>query len=305
MLKKLKHLLEFLLVLEIMFWVNLLPQGAAAAFGRAIGRVGFRLWGYRRRVAKANLRFCFPDKDETWVDATARRSFEVFGQMIVEHMRFVRYNERNVRKWVKIENGKCFDDALGAGQGALLITGHFGSYEMGGAAIGLYGHPVTFLVGIQSNRYVDAMMNWARRRAGLGIIHMGTPALKTVIKELRANRVIALVSDQDAGEEGVVVEFFGRPVSAHRGPAVFALKTGAAYCCGYAVHDGGPRHVLHMEDAVFPEPRGGTGEEDVKYWTQLYMSYLEKWCRRYPGMYLWMHRRFKTTVPEIYENLYD
>ncbi len=305
MLRKVKHLLEFWLVLDLMVFVNVLPQAAAAAFGRAVGRVGYKLWGSRRRIAKANLRFCFPDKDNGWVAATAKKSFEVFGQMIVEHMRFLKYSERNIREWVSIENEKCFFDAEAAGRGALLITGHYGSYEMGGAAVGLYGHRMTFLVGTQSNRYVDAMMNWARRRAGLGIIHMGTPALKAVLKELRSGGTVALVSDQDAGDDGVVVEFFGHPASTPRGPAVFALKTGAAFCCGYAVHDGGPRHTLFMEDVVFPGPRDGSNEEDVKYWTGLYMSYLENWCRRHPGMYLWMHRRFKSTVPEVYENLYD
>jgi KDO2-lipid IV(A) lauroyltransferase len=303
MLKNLKHLVEFFIVLEITLWVNLLPQGAAAAFGRVLGRVGYKLWGFRRGVAKANLQFCFPDKDEAWVDATARQSFEVFGQAIVELMRFTRYNRRNIRKWVRIENEKCLGDALAGGRGAFLMTGHFGSFELGGAAVALHGYPVTFLAQPQKNRYVERVIGWVRRGAGVEVIGTGTSAAKNILKRLGKNEVVAVVFDQDAGEDGVIVEFFGRPASAFRGPAVLALKTGAAFCCGCAVHDGGPRHKVIMEDVIFPVPRGGIDDDEVKYWSQLYITYLENWCRRRPGLYMWMHRRFKTTAPEIYENL--
>jgi len=303
MLERLKHLLEFVLVLKLTFWVNLLPRGAAAAFGRLLGRVGYGLWGFRRRVAKANLRFCFPDKDEAWVASTARRSFQAFGQAIVELARFPKYNRANVGRWLRIENEKCLADALAAGRGVLLLTGHFGSFELGGAAVALNDYPVTFLARPQKNEYVEKVLGWVRRRAGVGVIGTGPSAVKAMLKRLGNNEVIGIVFDQDAGEEGVVVEFFGRPASTFRGPAVLALKTGAAFCCGRAVNDDGSRHRVIMENVVFPAPRGGTDEEDVKYWTQFYMDYLERWCRSRPGLYMWMHRRFKTTAPEIYENL--
>lgn len=297
-----KHLAEFLIVLKIMFWVNLLPRSGAAAFGRLLGRAGYGIWGFRRRVAKANLRFCFPDKDEAWVDSTARRSFQAFGQAIVELARFPKYNGRNVGNWLRIENEKCLDDALAVGRGAFLMTGHFGSFELGGAALALRGYPVTFLARPQKNRYVERLLGWVRCRVGVEIIGTGPSAAKAILKRIAKNEVIGVVFDQDAGEDGVIVEFFGRPASAFRGPAVLALKTGAAFCCGRAVPENGSRHKVIMEDVAFPVPRGGTDDEDVKYWTQFYMDYLEQWCRRRPGLYMWMHRRFKTTAPEIYEN---
>ncbi|UCE27849.1 MAG: hypothetical protein JSW52_03595, partial [Candidatus Coatesbacteria bacterium] len=265
MLRKLKHLIEFVLVLEAMFWVNLLPRGAAAAFGRTVGRAGYRLWGFRRRVAKANLRYCFPDKDEAWVDATARRSFQAFGQAIVELARFPRYTRANVNGWLRIENDKCLGDALAAGRGVLLLTGHFGSFELGGAAVALNGYPVTFLARPQSNEYVEKTLGWLRRRVGVEVIGTGPSAAKDILKKLAKNEVIGVVFDQDAGEDGVVVEFFGRPASAFRGPAVLALRTGAAFCCGRAINDDGSRHRIIMEEAAFPAPRGGSEEEDVRY----------------------------------------
>ncbi|UCE27166.1 MAG: lysophospholipid acyltransferase family protein, partial [Candidatus Coatesbacteria bacterium] len=167
----------------------------------------------------------------------------------------------------------------------------------------LNGYPVTFLARPQSNEYVEKTLGWLRRRVGVEIIGTGPAAAKDMLKKLAKNEVIGIVFDQDAGEDGVVVEFFGRPASAVRGPAVLALRTGAAFCCGRAINDDGSRHRIIMEEAAFPAPRGGSEEEDVRYWTQFYMDYLEKWCRNQPGLYMWMHRRFKTTAPEIYENL--
>jgi KDO2-lipid IV(A) lauroyltransferase len=169
--------------------------------------------------------------------------------------------------------------------------------------LSLRGYPVTFLAQPQNNKYVERLLGWVRRCVGVEVVGTGPSAAKAMLKKLRKNEVIGVVFDQDAGEDGVTVEFFGRPASAFRGPAVLALKTGAAFCCGRAVNDDGSQHEVIMEDVVFPVPRGGTDEEDVEYWTQFYVSYLEKWCRSRPDLYMWMHRRFKTTAPEIYENL--
>ena len=142
-------------------------------------------------------------------------------------------------------------------------------------------------------------MNRIRAGAGIGIIHMGAAA-KGVFKVLKANGMVALLSDQDAGAEGARVRFFGREASTPKGPAAFVAKTGAAVCAGFTIRDSNTHNTLYMEDAVEPELTGDL-ETDIRSITQLYTDVLEEYCRKHPDHYYWMHRRFKTTHPEIYE----
>lgn len=297
-LKKLKHLFEFVLVSGITAAVNLLPASWAGAVGAGLGRTAYAVLRHRRRIALANLRFCFPEEEERWVRTTARRSFANFGRAMIDWMRVPRLNPGNVEKYHTVVNGASFDEALARGKGALLFTGHFGSWEQTGAAVCLRGYPLNFLVGDQHNVYVQRLMNKLRERAGIGIIRVGTAA-KAVFKILRANGMVALLSDQDAGAEGVVVQFFGRKASTPKGPAAFVLKTGAAICAGFAVRDSNRHNTLYMEEAVWPEPTGDL-EADILNITQFYTDILERYCRNYPDHYYWMHRRFKTTYPQIY-----
>jgi KDO2-lipid IV(A) lauroyltransferase len=298
--KRIKHLIEFAFVWSAFAWANVLPASWAVAIGGALGRIAYAAWGRRRRIAQANLRFCFPDAGDDWIDDVARKSFANFGRAMIDYMRLPRLNARNVEKYHKLVNAASFDEALARGKGAILFTGHFGSWEQTGAAVCLRGYSISFLVGEQHNKYVDNLMNKLRADAGIGIIHMGAAA-KGVFRALRGNGMVALLSDQDAGAEGAEVTFFGRRASTPKGPAAFVAKTGAAICAGFTIRDSNSHNTLIMEDAVVPEITGDL-EADIAALTQAYTDVLEKYCREYPDHYYWMHRRFKSTHPEIYED---
>jgi KDO2-lipid IV(A) lauroyltransferase len=298
-LKKLKYFGEYAFVVCTFAWANLLPASWAVAVGGVVGWLVHALWGRRRRIARANLRYCFPEADEAWIRRVARRSFVNFAKAMVDYGRIPRLNTGNVEKYHTILNGKSFDDALAAERGALLFTGHFGSWEQTGAAIRLAGYPINYLVGEQHNKRVDAFMNKIRASAGIGLIHTGAAA-KSVFRILKRNGMVALLSDQDAGADGVVVRFFGRRASTPKGPAAFVARTGATICAGFTVRDSNDHNTLYMQDAVKADL---TGDEaaDIAHITQFYTDLLERYCRLYPDHYHWMHRRFRTTHPELYE----
>lgn len=296
--KKVKHALEYAFVKTVMFTVNVLPAAAAADIGWAIGSLGYVLWTSRRRIAQANLRFCFPERPEAWVRRTARRSFVNLAKSVIDLMRLERLNPANIGRYHTVVNQQSFDAAAVHGKGGVLLTGHFGSWELTGAGIRMRGYPIHFLVGQQHNRWVDKEMNRVRASAGIGIIHLGAAA-KGVFRVLKDNGMVALLSDQDAGADGVIVDFFGRKASTPKGPAAFVLKTGATICAGFTVRDSKYHNTLYMEDAYREEPTGDT-EADIKRITQRYTAALEKYIRLYPDHYHWLHRRFKTTYPDLY-----
>ncbi len=304
MLKKIKHIIEYVFVIQLFFWVNLLPYGWALGAGRLLGRIMYRLWGYRRRIAKTNIRLCFPDMSEDHVDKAARESFEHVVLVAIEMMRMWRLNRGNIKRYVTIDNEECLAECKDSGKGGLLITGHQGAYELSGVGIYLYGYDMSFLVGDQSNKYVDDMMNWTRKKTGVGIIRRDASSLRNIIHKLRKGGMVALVADQEAGDNGIKVNFFGHPISPPKGSVAFALKTKSALCCGYGKRNG--KHcVLFMEEIIWPKRRSENSEDDIRYWTQVTIDALERAIRRSPGEYMWMHKRFKTYIPEIYDDMED
>jgi KDO2-lipid IV(A) lauroyltransferase len=131
---------------------------------------------------------------------------------------------------------------------------------------------------------------------GIGIIKMGV-ATRGVIKALRNNRFVAMLSDQDAGTDGAVVDFFGYPASTPKGPAAFALKTGAPVIMAFIIRKNNGKQRVILEEPIYIQ-ESSNKEEDIRKLTQAYTSLLEDYVRKYPDHWFWPHRRWKSTVKQ-------
>jgi len=292
----LSHRLEYAGVRLFHWIVNALPMAGARELGAGFGRAAFSL-GIRRRVTMAHLERVFGDeKSPAELLAIARESYENFGRMTFEFARFPRLSPALVRETVSLTGGEHLDRALEGGSGAILVGGHFGNWELA-ATLATRGYPLTFLVGEQHNILVDRMMNRLRERFGVEIVPL-TGSLLGVLRALRSNRIVAMLSDQDAGRRGVFVDFLGRSASTPYGPGRLAARTGAPLLPGNAVRRDRARHEIVVSPPVAPPPDGMEGEDAVRHYTQAYTTALESLVRRYPEQYFWMHRRWKTRPPE-------
>ena len=290
--RKSSQFLVYLLVAGIVKLAQLLPHGAALHFGSFLGRFTFSVVRMRRRVALENLRAAFPDKTQPELLKIAGDTYRNLGMSLVEYARLPVTTTEQMAERVTVEGGRNFDAALQRAKGAVLVTGHFGSWELMGARLKSQGYPVNFLVGEQTNTAVDNIMNDLRRSKGIGIISMGV-SMRNVLKALKQNQFVAMLSDQDAGSRGVFVDFMGRPASTPFGPASFAVRTGAALICGFIVREGLSRHRVILEPPLLPVPGASDAEESLRL-TQEYTSLLEKYVRERPDHWLWLHRRWKT-----------
>lgn len=271
---------------------RLLPLRAALALGKVLGRLGFDLIRIRRDVVLDNLRQGIGGDDKV-LARIGRRCYENLGRGLVEYLRFPLLTREFVLEAVETVGLQNLDKALTRGKGVLAITGHFGDWELMGAAFSLMGYPIHFLVGEQHNRRVDDTMNAYRQMAGIGIIPMGV-AMRKVLATLRKGEIVAMLSDQDAHEEGVFIPFLGRPASTPKGPAAFALKTGAAVIPVFIVRkENSWQHTVFIEEPIIPDR-----QSTIYSTTNSYTNYLEQYIRRYPDHWFWPHRRWKTK-PEL------
>jgi KDO2-lipid IV(A) lauroyltransferase len=293
--RKVKHRIEYWITYGIGALVRMIPYRLALGIGSFLGWLAFDVFRIRRKVTLANLRNSLGEQRNGLV-CIGRRAYRNFARSMVEYSLFPALNKEKVFDMMEITGAEHFDQALSEGRGAIVVAGHFGSWELMGAAVSQRGYPVDFLVGEQRNLLVDNMMNDYRRSMGIGIIKMGAAA-KGIIKALKSNRLVAMLSDQDAGSDGTVVEFFGRPASTPKGPAAFALKMNVPIIMGFAIREHGGKQRVIIEKPIYPQ-KSPDKEDDIRRLTQAYTSKLEEYIRSYPDHWFWPHRRWKSTTRE-------
>ncbi len=278
------------------YFVRTLDHQEAHDFGAAIGRIGMRLMKSRKRIALENLAQALPELSADKRERIAERVFENIGRTLTELARFPLYSPEVIDEITTLRGTEVFEAVTTRGKGCLLITPHFGNWELIGAWPQSRGYPTSCLAGRQTNLFIDELLNRLRRSVGVNIIHTGSSARK-VLSALRKGELVGIVPDQHSAIGHAVVNFFGRPIAAHRGPALFAYRTDAVVVVAFLIRKGAGEHEGWFEEPIFVD-RSRPEEEEVQRVTQLYFSRFEEVIRQYPDMWMWTHRRWKT-VPGV------
>jgi Kdo2-lipid IVA lauroyltransferase/acyltransferase len=299
MTKTTQHKIEYWFVRCLVFLVNILPIKLGIRCGDIIGFVAFSVIRYRRKVSLINLNRAFGNKyTARQYRQIALRAYINMGRTLMELAMFPRLTKTDLSKNIKVVNGEPLRDYFKSGKGAVLISGHFGSWEMMGAYLAQTGWPIDFLVGIQHNKMVNDLMNRHRAMFGIGLIEIGVAA-RGVFGAIKNGRGVAMLSDQDAGSDGVVVDLLGRPSSTSKGPAAFAIKTGTPIFYGAFVRERLDHHTLYIEGPI-SVVKSADKEDDIKRLTQAYSDLMTKYITKYPDHWLWSHKRWKSTFPDDY-----
>jgi KDO2-lipid IV(A) lauroyltransferase len=187
-------------------------------------------------------------------------------------------------------------DALSLGRGVILVTGHYGNWEIAAGAVASRDVDIGAIVRRQGNRLVDERLQHLRRKLGVETIYQGQAPAR-VPRLLRSNGVVGIVGDQDARRSGIFVPFFGRLASTHRGPALFALRLNAPVfsCIARRLPGNDVRYEVIGERVEFE--RTGDLDRDVKALTTELARRLEREIRKAPEQYFWFHKRWKTRPP--------
>jgi len=277
--------------------LSLAPEKLALRFGEAMGWLAGAVFRVRWGTVMDHLRKAFPDKDDRWHSRLARASFRHLGRESVATFRLGKMDPFHIRTRTEMVGLESLQGAVAAGKGAIVVTGHFGNWEVGGAALAAHGIPLDVVAKRQRNPLFDEELNRNRARMGMTVIER-KEAPRRVLRSLRAGRVVAVVADQNVRRGGVFVDFFGRPASTARGTAVFALRTGCPIFMAVARREPGfPLRYRVSLDPVEFTPTGDM-EEDAIRLTAAHTRYLEDQIRMAPEQYFWQHRRWKTRPGE-------
>lgn len=288
----LEDTLEYVGVAGFVEIMRRLPLRVSLALGAGLGCVAFDLLRFRRRVTLSNLRMHL-DRPGVCGSPTriGRKSYANFGMGIVEFSKLPLVTTDYIDRNIRVDGLEHLDEAVHGGRGAVLVTGHFGSWELMGCVLRLLNYPVDFVVGIQRNPLVQMLMNNLRLASGIDVIEL--TSILSVVRSLKAGRFTAMLCDQDAGRGGVFVDFLGGPASTPKGAARLAIMAGVPIIPGFIIRIGGAKHRIVIEKPIYGDETKDV-RTSVSTLTQAYTRVIEAYVRRYPDHWLWAHRRWKT-----------
>src|SRR5215212_2331708 len=264
------------------------------ALAELIAAVLYRVDRRHRQVGMENLRLAFGDRyTEAERDRIVRDVYRHFCMMLMEILHIPRkLHPTTWRHRITLVGHEKVVDRLLKGGPVIMLSGHFGNWEMAGYLFGVFGFPPNSVARTLDNPYLDRFLRSFRERTGQAMIPK-TGGYDQMLQVLRSGGVLSFLADQDAGERGLFVEFFGRPASTHKAIALLAIEHRAPVVVGYARRIGpGFRYEVGCDAVIDPDEWTGTAD-DVRLLTQRYTAALEAVIRRAPEQYLWLHRRWK------------
>jgi KDO2-lipid IV(A) lauroyltransferase len=272
----------------------------AFRLGERLGDIAYVIARRQRRVALVNLGIAFPQKSEAERLEILRESCRNLGRFAAEWCHMYRLTTETIGERVTFRDPEFWygeAQTIIGSTGILVLTGHFGNWELLAHAIGLYGNPIHLVHRPFRNPLFDGFVNTERRRSGTTLISKRRAAHE-IIQVLRQRGIVAVPFDQNAtGRWGVFAEFFGVPASTHPGLARLHELSGAPVYPVFLVRkDGSSRHEIVILPRV-ETSRGEGRERDTVENTRRFNRVFESMVRLHPDHWIWMHKRWRTRPP--------
>lgn len=283
------------------FWVlfsviRRIPWKPALAWGTAMGTLGYYISARYRKIAEKNLKIAYGDSlTEKERQALIKRVFQHFSRaMLIEFLKGADFTLDDMRRWVKQDSYEPIETLLKRGKGVIVISAHLGNWEWLSKRAAMEGYSIKVVARQSEDEKFNALTDKVRGTNGY-TVHPRGDSPRALLKQLRDNKVVAIVPDQKS--EDVFVPFFGKLAGTVAGPAVLALKTGAAILPMFCPRQPDGTYKTVYYPAILPVSTGDT-EADVKQIMTEITADIEDIIRQYPDQWLWLHDRWRVPPPE-------
>lgn len=285
--KNKKSKIEFVFFHLFYKFFRLIPYRITEQIMSRLFLFGGMILRIRRKVAEQNLQCIFPSLSKKERTDLIKKMYYFMGKTIAE----IYFTEmEQLKKKLKIYGWENLEQAVARKKGVILATCHSGNWECAGKFIA-EKYPLAVIYKKLRNTYFDTFTNELRLQAKIEIIH-SKKSLKQIFSYLKKNYIITILIDQDAGKNGIITDFLGKPASTFPGTAKIALKTGAVIIPAIAIRDENENNVLIFEKMIQPD-EFGNGEEAIQQLTGHISKSLEKYILQNPAHWFWVHRRWK------------
>jgi KDO2-lipid IV(A) lauroyltransferase len=276
---------------------GLLPRPVARALGISVARAVYWLHSRLRAVGMRNLALAFPDMPLAERRRILKNEFTSLGRQLAEVCLFPRYNRDNIDQVVVYDGFENFQQAFDRGRGVLFLTAHLGGWELSAFAHSLHGHPLHIVMRPLDNPFVDRLVHDYRTMHGNTTVAKDD-FVRGLLGAMKTGGTVGILMDTNmTPPQGVFVPFFDIPACTASGLARIALRTDAAVVPGFTIWDEKLKKYRLRFDPAVDLIRTGDDNADIVANTARFTAIIEHYVRRYPGQWLWVHRRWKTRPP--------
>jgi lauroyl/myristoyl acyltransferase len=272
-----------------------LPLRAAYFVAARVADICYPLFPRHRRNLNENLARVLQTRDRRAVDRVARRAFRNFGRFVVDFIHFPTMTREEIRGRLRFDDWDNLNALYRRGDGVVIVTLHFGVWDLGAASLAAYDYPVNAVGDVFPYPKLTELVFRSRERLGMKVVP-ATQVGPGLVRALRRGEMVALLIDVDAQGQGVTIDFFGAPTEVSAGPARLALRLGAAVMPAVVLRgDDDPTHVIPVIDASIAFEPTGDQEADVRALTQQIMWSLERQVRQHPEQWYIFRRMWASS----------
>lgn len=293
--KRAKYLIEYGAIRAFGALLNAIPYRAALFLGWFLAGIAHHLLRIRANEARRRIRSVFGEQlTEREVRRIAWRSFRNFVFNIIDIARSTRLTRARMDAISAVD----FDSVArpihahtAAGRGAVIACPHMGAWDLAGVAAHLHGIPIFSIAGRQRNPYADAYLNRVRVEAGVPVVTRGSSLIRTVVRELKAGKALAILPDVRMPTEGLSLSFLGQTANIGTGMGLFAAMANVPVFPCLVRRVGWSRHHFAVHPPLWPDP-GGDRHAEARRLTIAVLAIVEEAIRAEPEQWFWYNRRW-------------
>ena len=286
----------FYLMAGVIHAFSLIPDFLLYPLGIAGGFIGYCLDRRHHPIGMKNLAIAFPERSESDRRRILRASYINLGRGAAEIIRLGGFFHQRLKRRVTYDRFAYWGEVAARypGRGMIILSAHFGNFELLAPAHALHGFQINLVHHTQRFLAGDALITFIRERAGVEILRKHSAA-RALLKALRRGETVGIPFDQNAKRsEAIFVPFFGEPAATTSGLARIVAISGAPVVPAFIVREPNQRTLrIEIHDEV-PIQRSGDHEADIEENTRRFVKVIEDVVRRYPEQFLWTHRRYRT-----------
>ncbi len=282
------------------FMVRHMPSRITSGMVKMLARLLYLTDRRHRKIAMVNLNLAYGDT----LGATEKRDIVmgVYENLLFSLVDFVKnqgIDREALLEKVTFQNSEVLSNALQQGKKVILITGHYGNWELVALSIAAAFGKMTIIGRSLDAPSMDAILRQNREQFDIELVDK-QGAMRSMIQALKADRMVGLLVDQNTAEnEGILIDFFGKPARHTPSAAILSRRFDALIIPVFISTEDHRHYEVTFYDPIQTE-KTDDNEKDILDSVQKQADITEKVIRKHPEAWFWLHQRWKNQFEEMY-----